>query len=232
MPLGGGGVEETGSFSGGVVRSVARLSFDTRTIVRLDSSRIEVAVHLPAHAEVAAGDRITFAGAVVKPPTAANPGAFCYRSYLKRLGVCGLCYPEKFALQPGGGIGLLGAIRNKMRSNLTSQLRAPGLALALVLGERDGLGAEQQERWRQLGISHLLAISGMHVAFRPRVRVRCAQAAPARLGQIMPDPVDYAGLCSGCGQQRQRLAGFFCSLCWAVRPPIENYTWMASIYGL
>ncbi|HHY14715.1 MAG TPA: DNA internalization-related competence protein ComEC/Rec2 [Firmicutes bacterium] len=163
VPL-GGGVEETGSFSG-VVRSVARLSFDTRTIVRLDSSRIEVAVHLPAHAEVAAGDRITFAGAVVKPPTAANPGAFCYRSYLKRLGVCGLCYPEKFALQPGGGIGLLGAIRNKMRSNLTSQLRAPGLALALVLGERDGLGAEQQERWRQLGISHLLAISGMHVGF-------------------------------------------------------------------
>ncbi len=155
-------VEGEGNFYG-VVHSAARLSFDTRSIVRLQPSGIKVAVHLPRDVQVAVGDGIAFEGVIIKPPMAPNPGAFCYRSYLKRLGVSGLCYPQEFVLQPSADDHLLLRIRNRMRSNLISHIRTPALALALVLGERDTLGEEQKERWRQLGVSHLLAISGMHV---------------------------------------------------------------------
>lgn len=147
----------------GVVLSAKELSYDIRCIVRLVPSRAKVAVHLPLGNGVSPGDRIEFVGVVTEPPAAPNPGAFCYRSYLRRFGANGLCYPEEYSIEPRAEVSLLTAVRGKMRDNIIGSLRDPALALALVLGERDMLSQEQQDRWRQLGTSHLLAISGMHV---------------------------------------------------------------------
>ena len=151
-----------GEFAGHVY-SVQTLSFDTRVLVRLIPSHLQVAVHLPLDVAIQPGDNLSFQGTISQPPQAPNPGVFSYRDYLSRLGVFGLCYPTEYQVQLTTTTTLLTRLRRKIRSNLEKQVRDPGLVLALVLGERDGLSSQRKELWRELGISHLLAISGMHV---------------------------------------------------------------------
>lgn len=153
-----------GEFTGRIY-NVQTLSYDQRVLVRLVPSRLQVAVHLPLNVELAVGDTLTFAGTIAQPPQAPNPGVFCYRSYLLRLGVYGVCYPHAYEIEQSSRPDLLNALRTKLRENITDQVRDPGLVLALVLGQKDQLGSDRQESWRRLGISHLLAISGMHVGF-------------------------------------------------------------------
>lgn len=56
-------------------------------------------------------------------------------------------------------------IRQALRQRWQRQLQADeaGLAIALILGERGGLPPWQQEAYRQFGLVHLLAVSGMHL---------------------------------------------------------------------
>ena len=153
-----------GEFAGQVY-AVNKLSFDQRVLVRLESTKLKVAVHLPLEADVQGGDHLTFSGTISRPKQAPNPGVFCYRQYLRRLGVFGVCYPNEYEVKPPARPGVLHGLRERLRRNVMQSVRDPGLVLALVLGERDQLGRDRQESWRLLGISHLLAISGMHVGF-------------------------------------------------------------------
>ena len=161
LPLETWSVPRGGQFSGRVYR-VQDLSFDQRVLVELNQTRRKVALHLPLEAVVEPGWDITFSGSIGQPKKAANPGAFCYRQYLRGLGVFGVCYPDAYEVVSEGKRDMLAWVRNKFGNNITTQIRDPGLVLALTLGQRDALG-ERQETWRLLGISHLLAISGMHV---------------------------------------------------------------------
>lgn len=146
----------------GRVYSVQRLSYDTRVLVRLNTSRLQVAVHLPPNVAIKPQDRLSFQGKVAQPPQAPNPGVFSYRDYLGTLGVYGVCYPADYQVYPTKAT-LLTKLRGKMKANLERHVRDPSLVLALVLGKRDALTAQRRDSWRELGISHLLAISGMHV---------------------------------------------------------------------
>ena len=49
-------------------------------------------MHLPLDVWVEAGDELFFRGSVAQPSKAPNPGVFCYRTYLRRLGVFGVSY--------------------------------------------------------------------------------------------------------------------------------------------
>lgn len=157
-------VPREGEFRGRIY-AVQPLSSDQRLLVRLNSPSARVAVHLPKEVPVQVGDELLFRGTVARPTKAPNPGVFCYRDYLRRLGVFGVSYPVEFEVHPRSQLGLLPRLRSFLRRNIERHVREPGLVLALVLGERDELGAQRREAWRLLGISHLLAISGMHVGY-------------------------------------------------------------------
>jgi competence protein ComEC len=67
-------------------------------------------------------------------------------------------------LGAGKPLGVRALMRNEVRRRLQHNLPPPHqhLAQALLLGEKSGLDAEQRQSYRQLGLLHLLAISGMH----------------------------------------------------------------------
>ncbi|NMB02251.1 MAG: DNA internalization-related competence protein ComEC/Rec2 [Firmicutes bacterium] len=157
-------IPQKGEFTGQIYE-VRPLSYDQRLLVRLRRSRLQVAVHIPSDLSVQVGDELTFSGTITLPKKAPNPGVFCYRSYLRSLGVFGVCYPDEYEITHIPRQSLLERVRGWLRHNIVETLRDPGLVLALVLGEREQLGTARQEVWRELGISHLLAISGMHVGF-------------------------------------------------------------------
>lgn len=124
-------------------------------------------------------------GKLVLPSGARNPGAFDYKKYLSRrqiywilkmdhapLGMCGK--------EPPGIVGKLGKIREQGIKRISAQLpreTAP-VAAALVFGDQSLFSTEVSGAYKNLGITHLLAISGMQVT----VLAGAALFAGIRLG--------------------------------------------------
>ncbi|MCA9084208.1 MAG: DNA internalization-related competence protein ComEC/Rec2 [Planctomycetaceae bacterium] len=118
------------------------------------------------------GDRVRLIGRVDWPQSPGNPGEFDYRSHLARRGLdvqIFVSQPEAVVVltkaarwMPGV---LIGSARNELKSilsrNLPSEIR--GIAMALLLGDRNELPTETEDAFVASGTMHLLAISGLHV---------------------------------------------------------------------
>ena len=113
------------------------------------------------------GDRLTLTGAVESPPVFDD---FDYREYLARQGVGAVArFPSLALAAEGGGNPLLErvyAVRAALAESLQRSLPEPASALArsLLLGQRRGLPDPVRDAFIETGTSHLLAISGLHVA--------------------------------------------------------------------
>lgn len=90
-----------------------------------------------------------------------------YREYLRRRGIQGLFWADQVEVLEDGSHGLLfwvAKAREKLRRLLSGlPERAGALLSALLLGSRGLLSLEEKEAFRQAGVAHLLALSGLHV---------------------------------------------------------------------
>lgn len=122
------------------------------------------------------------------------------------------------------------AIRQHVRNAITSTLEEPteGIALALVLGDESDVDEDAADRVRGAGLTHVLAVSGMHVTIVVgvllfallrllRVRWIAARVDPVRLahGIAAPLALAYAELAGG-SPSAYRAAVTAC-LAWGLR---------------
>ncbi|WP_199617455.1 DNA internalization-related competence protein ComEC/Rec2 [Paenibacillus alkalitolerans] len=123
------------------------------------------------------GDVLTASGSLRPPLPATNFGAFDYREYLRRqhihwmLNVKGL---DNVDAGSGSGSRLsmdraqsyVDEFRRTLAQRLAAVYSEPyaGFMQGLVIGARDGLDPEQFRQFSQIGLTHILAISGLHVA--------------------------------------------------------------------
>jgi len=98
---------------------------------------------------------------------------FAYDRYLARHNIYSLCYYPRITLLPkppltkGGELyGYILNIKNKLKDNINFGLSEPEASLlqAIILGNKRGLTSEMINKFSQSGISHIVAISGMHIA--------------------------------------------------------------------
>lgn len=118
---------------------------------------------------VAAGDVLTLTARLRPPHGARNPGGFDYEQWLwvNAYGATG--YVRAAAAGPGSG-GVAAAWL-RFRATLAERLGRAGadpdgaaLLTALALGERQRFTEQHWADFRRTGTSHLVAVSGMHVA--------------------------------------------------------------------
>ena len=119
------------------------------------------------------GDRVRFISKLYLPRPATNPGAFDYRRFLSFQDVWVTAYVnhsnEVVRMQEGMGNAFFHFVesgREKIRKFL--DVNAPphsrGIIKALVLGERGDIERETNEKFIVAGVTHILSISGLHVA--------------------------------------------------------------------
>lgn len=176
------------------------------------------------------GSRIQALGMICRPSAATNPGEFDHRDYLRGRGVhCLLYAPGRNSIrsiEAERSVAFAGASsrwRQRLREHLTESLdrhHAPAhaaFARATLLGDRSGLSEETLALFRQTGISHLLAISGLHLGI-----LCCPWFVAGRLG-----------LC------RMRLCLvmaiiFVWLYCWFVgfRPPVTRAAVLISVFSI
>ena len=110
------------------------------------------------------------AGTLSKPPEATNENAFNYRSYLNDRQIFWILDSSGFPLKNCKRQGLtpLTFLKqwryrgiNDLRSHLP--LETAALSAALIYGDKGLMSPDLLDNYQDIGISHLLAISGLHV---------------------------------------------------------------------
>ncbi len=114
------------------------------------------------------GVRVTMTARVYHPQRADNPGGFDFRQYLLPQGVTlGVYGMEDLQCEAPGfhPWSLLARARHALVENLCRTMgeEAGSYAAAMLLGERSLMPDEDQQAFRQLGIAHVLSVSGFHV---------------------------------------------------------------------
>ncbi|KDE46591.1 hypothetical protein DI43_12910 [Geobacillus sp. CAMR12739] len=145
-------------------------------------------------------------GMLERPMPASNPYAFDYRLYLRRHRIHWLFLPEAIDLSACVRvrptiIERLDAIREAGIRRIEARFppEAAGIAAALIYGERRSLDEEVISGYQQLGIIHLLAISGGHVtllvsaALAAAIRFVTREAAVLALLVFLPMYAVLAG---------------------------------------
>lgn len=120
------------------------------------------------------GDVLHIRAELRRPSPATNPGAFDYRAWLHRQGITVTAFvPYSRHVQVVGSkppnlfMHGAGNLRNGLLIGLDRALASDdaAVAAAVVLGQRRQLSLQVEEEFRRAGMSHLLAVSGLHVGF-------------------------------------------------------------------
>ena len=118
------------------------------------------------------GDRVRLAGRLEPLPRQRNPAQMDYGAYLQRQGV-----GATLTVDDETGVAFLSpspllrhraaqAIRDRVRQSLARHVATPdarALLQALLLADRSAIESATLEAFRETGLMHLLAVSGLHV---------------------------------------------------------------------
>lgn len=121
--------------------------------------------------ELEYGDKVELQGEYSKPSEQRNYGGYNDKQYLKTLKICGRIKVNKIEviekkqqniiLQFANSINL--KIKEKIENNFEEEKAA--MLKGLLLGETEEIQEEVMENFQVSNISHVLAISGMHISY-------------------------------------------------------------------
>jgi competence protein ComEC len=118
-------------------------------------------------AGVAPGAEIKFKARLAPPPPMALPDTYDFArdAWFRGLGAVGKAMGPLAVLQPAKPRGL-DSLRTDLRKHIASRVasRPAGIAIALATGDQNAVDADDAEAMRRSGLTHLLSVSGLHIA--------------------------------------------------------------------
>jgi competence protein ComEC len=124
-------------------------------------------------AGIKTGDRLFVRLKPQQPESPTDPGAFDYAAWLRNKGICATSYIPAWAwcLQAKASWFDLKSLAERARKALLTRFGDAGisgseyaLASALTLGSTNLLTSETKQQFSISGVSHILSVSGLHVA--------------------------------------------------------------------
>jgi competence protein ComEC len=112
---------------------------------------------------VGVGDKVRVDGEITSPEPGEND--FDYGRYLSTKGISAIMYANE-VVRVDDRLGWIGRVHRRTDVSLSYGLRPKEASIVrgMVLGDRSRMPEELEEDFRRSGITHILAISGQHVA--------------------------------------------------------------------
>ena len=152
-----------------------RLTLDRVVLERTDPARTPDKVRISLHADrmffdPEPGARVMMTAHLSAPMPPSEPGGFDFRrmAFFQRLGALGYTRTPVLTLEPPEpSARLVGRMRAWLSEGVTSRIdgQAGAFAAGAVTGDRSAITQDTVEALRDSNLSHLLAISGMNLAF-------------------------------------------------------------------
>jgi competence protein ComEC len=116
------------------------------------------------------GDRLLIYDDINNASDARNPGDFNYKEYLKTIDVYGQVYVDRSSVINVSQGNSTTSIFQDIKKSILERLATSGLETApramieaLILGQRQNVNPEITKSFRDAGVIHILALSGLHV---------------------------------------------------------------------
>jgi competence protein ComEC len=113
------------------------------------------------------GARVRIRARLTAPPPMALPGTYDFArdAWFRGLGGVGRALDPPQLLAPGRSHGL-DRVRDRLGRRIREHLPGPsgGIATALATGDQNAVGEEDADAMRRSGLTHLLSVSGLHIA--------------------------------------------------------------------
>lgn len=126
-------------------------------------------VYTKSGPELKIGRKVRVGGALNLPDRARNPGGFDYRLYCRSAGISGILTGKTCVITDYRYLVAKEAVRT-LRQTLSGKIDSiadaedAGVLKAVLLGGKNRMDSGLYELYRKNGISHLLAISGLHMS--------------------------------------------------------------------
>jgi competence protein ComEC len=164
-----------------VVASFAARVESVETLVARDTVRLTLApsdpqlpprvrVSLDSDAEppgLTSGALVQVRARLAPPPPMALPGTYDFArdAWFKRIGAVGKALGPVQVVEKGRA-GTLESVRGRLASHIHDRLPGSesGIAVALVTGDQNSVTEEDADAMRASGLTHLLSVSGLHIA--------------------------------------------------------------------
>ncbi len=161
-------VTECSTLSSGVRLFMKHLTINTDNNSEISLRPEQKITFTTEQTEIQPGDYVQVAGFCTLFESASNPGQFDSRAYyFAKNTVCSLKKAEIRQIRHGkiGLANILYQIRNAFSSSFDCILdeKSSGTIAAICLGEKNGMDPEWKSLFQEGGISHILAISGLHI---------------------------------------------------------------------
>lgn len=117
------------------------------------------------------GDKIKAKGSFLEASSQRNYGGFSYKEYLKSLKVYGTIKANQLKVLSTNRLnnifGLANQVSSMVKQKIDSSMEESQASIikGIVLGDSSDMDQEIQENFRISSISHILAVSGMHVSY-------------------------------------------------------------------
>lgn len=169
------------------------------------------------------GTLIRVKGKPMEPMVSENEGGFDYESYLKGRGICGVITGKEITTVspaitpiPEFMYRLRMAITGFFGENLPGE--EGGLLSAMVIGNKAELDDEAKELFQRAGLSHILAISGLHLSIVGMLLYKILRRMSLGFvlsGILAGTVVVFYGMLCGNPISMVRAIGMFIVLCGA-----------------
>lgn len=169
------------------------------------------------------GTLIRVKGKPMEPMVSENEGGFDYEAYLKGRGICGVITGKNITIVspaitpiPEFMYRLRRAITEFFGENLPGE--EGGLLSAMVIGNKAELDDEAKELFQRAGLSHILAISGLHLSIVGMLLYKILRRLSLGFvlsGILAGTVVVFYGMLCGNPISMVRAIGMFIVLCGA-----------------
>ena len=142
-----------------------------RVETKYNNKKISLYIMVNKNIKLKYGQEIKISGTYIRPEVQRNYKGFDYSQYLKQLKIYGTIKCSKIEKINQDKSNKLLKISNeivkKIETNIKKVLKSEiaSVLLGLMLGNKKDITQELQENFTNASMSHILAVSGMHVAF-------------------------------------------------------------------
>ncbi len=155
------------------------------------SGRVQVYLRDHSKDAISPCTRLRVRGRLGELPAARNPGEFDYGSYLRGRRVFVRLFADEGVVSgvSSGARARVFCAAHTLKTRIERHIErsvddpaARAVVLALVVGDRSGIDADTEARFRRTGLLHLLAVSGLHVLIVGMILYRLLRPMLLRCG--------------------------------------------------
>ena len=138
---------------------------------KFKGTNLYISIKKSKNTELKYGQELIVKGNYVEPEVRRNYKGFDYKEYLKTLKIYGIVEAEDISIVGKNKINPFFALANKLSLKIKNNInkyfdsKTQGIVLGIILGDKSEIEKEVIEDFSESDISHILAVSGMHMAY-------------------------------------------------------------------